>query len=117
MAPTIHLKRAYDPPALEDGRRILVDRLWPRGVSKSAAHLDAWMKDVAPSPELRRWFAHQPARWSEFHARYLDELKANPAVEPLRRLVAEGPVTLIFGARDRAHNDAVVLAEFLKRGG
>ena len=110
----ISIKRAYEPPAATDGRRVLVDRLWPRGVSKAEARLAAWMKDVAPSDALRRWFGHQPERWEEFRRRYREELTGNPAVDVLRKLAAEGPLTLVYGARDEAHNDAVVLAERLR---
>ena len=110
----ISIKRAYAPPAATDGRRVLVDRLWPRGVSKAEAKLDGWMKEVAPSDALRRWFGHQPERWEEFRRLYREELKGNPAVEALRELAAEGPLTLVYGARDEAHNDAVALAEWLK---
>jgi uncharacterized protein YeaO (DUF488 family) len=113
----ISIKRAYVPPSASDGRRVLVDRLWPRGVSKAEARLDAWMKEVAPSDALRRWFGHQPERWEEFRRRYREELKENPAVEALRKLAAEGPLTLVYGARDEAHNDAVVLAEWLRERG
>jgi uncharacterized protein YeaO (DUF488 family) len=109
----ISIKRAYEPPAASDGRRVLVDRLWPRGVSKAEAKLDAWMREVAPSDALRRWFGHEPERWAEFRRRYREELAANPAVETLRKLAAEGPLTLVYGAKDEAHNDAVVLAERL----
>lgn len=111
----ISIKRAYEPAAASDGRRVLIDRLWPRGVSKAEARLDDWMKDVAPSDALRRWFGHKPERWAEFRRRYLAELKGNPAVEKLRQLAAEGPLTLVYGARDQAHNDAVVLAEQLTK--
>jgi uncharacterized protein YeaO (DUF488 family) len=110
----ISIKRAYEPPSDSDGRRVLVDRLWPRGISKAEARLDDWMKDVAPSDALRRWFGHQPERWGEFRRRYREELDGNPAVETLRKLAAEGPLTLVYGARDEAHNDAVVLAERLR---
>ena len=112
----IGLKRAYDPPAADDGARVLVDRLWPRGVSKAEARLDLWLKTVAPSADLRRWFDHQPERWPEFRRRYREELAANPALDELRRLAAAGPLTLVYGARDREHNDAVVLAEVLDEG-
>ncbi|MEJ0066261.1 MAG: DUF488 domain-containing protein [Caulobacteraceae bacterium] len=111
------IKRIYEPPSPTDGRRILVDRLWPRGVSKAKARLDAWMKGVAPSDELRRWFDHQPERWPEFRRRYIDELTSNPSFDALRDLAAAGPVTLLYGARDTAHNEAVVLAEQLAAGG
>ncbi len=111
----IRLKRAYDEPARDDGRRILIERLWPRGVSKERAGLDLWLKDVAPSPELRRWFGHDPARWPEFRRRYREELAQRPeAMAQLAKLVAEGPVTLVYGSRDREHNAAVVLRESLE---
>jgi len=110
----ISIKRAYEPPSASDGRRVLVDRLWPRGVSKAEARLDDWLKAVAPSDALRRWFGHQPQRWEEFRRRYREELAGNPAVETLRKLAAEAPLTLVYGARDEAHNDAVVLAEWLR---
>lgn len=111
--PKIFLKRIYEKPSAEDGRRILVDRLWPRGVSKAAARLDSWMKDVAPSTELRKWFDHQPERWPEFRRRYIHELESNPSLRTLREMVAAAPVTLLYAARDTAHNEAVVLAEQL----
>jgi uncharacterized protein YeaO (DUF488 family) len=117
MRHTLRLKRAYDPPAENDGQRILVDRLWPRGLSKAGAQLDLWMKDIAPTTELRRWFGHRPERWPDFRARYRQELRSNPALEPLRQFIAAGPVTLIYGAKDRDHNDAVVLVEFLDTEG
>lgn len=110
----IRLKRAYEPPAAEDGTRVLVDRLWPRGVKKSAAAIDLWMKDIAPSAELRRWFAHDPLRWPEFRRRYEDELRRKPeSVAALRALAAKGRLTLVFAARDTARNDAVVLRDLL----
>ena len=108
----IRLKRAYDQPAGEDGFRVLVDRLWPRGPRKDAARIDAWLKDVAPSTELRLWFGHEPARWEEFRKRYETELKQNPALDELRSLLAgHKQVTLLFGAKDEAHNNAVVLRD------
>jgi uncharacterized protein YeaO (DUF488 family) len=113
IVPRVAIKRVYEPPSPADGRRILVDRLWPRGVSKAKAGLDAWMKDVGPSTELRRWFDHQPERWPEFRRRYIDELKSNAEFPALRELAAAGPVTLLYAARDTAHNEAVVLAEQL----
>ncbi|HEX4637499.1 MAG TPA: DUF488 domain-containing protein [Rhizomicrobium sp.] len=106
------LKRAYDPPSPKDGTRILVDRLWPRGVSKAKAGLDGWNKDIAPSPGLRKWFGHRPERFREFAKRYRAELKHNPAANDLRAL--KGKVTLVYGARDPGINHAVVLAKFLK---
>jgi len=110
----IKLKRAYDAPASDDGARILVDRLWPRGVSKDKAALDQWMKEIAPSTELRKWFAHDPERWPEFQRRYIGELKQHgDLVDELRKLARHGTVTLVFSAHDEAHNDAVVLRHFL----
>jgi len=110
---SLAIKRAYDPPARGDGSRILVDRLWPRGISKRKAALDGWIKEVAPSPSLRKWFGHKPERFREFSKRYRAELKDNPAVAKLRAL--KGKVTLIYGARDPAVNHAAVPAKFLKR--
>ena len=108
----IRIKRAYDPPSSDDGLRVLVDRLWPRGVSKEKARLDTWMKEIAPSTELRRWFGHDPERWDEFQHRYRAEL-AEPErrrlVDELAERATHGPVTLVYGARDTAHNEAVVL--------
>ncbi len=111
----IRIKRIYDEPATEDGRRILVDRLWPRGISKDKARIDEWLKEIAPSDELRKWFGHDPARWEEFRERYRQELgeKAEP-VAGLRKLAVEGTVTLLFAAKDEEHNNAVVLKEMLK---
>ena len=115
--PEIRLKRAYDPPAASDGARILVDRLWPRGLRKDAAALTAWLKDIAPSPELRKWFSHDPARWAEFSRRYRAELSANgEAVAQLRAYMKSGPVTLLYAAHDAEHNHARVLAEHLRNG-
>jgi uncharacterized protein YeaO (DUF488 family) len=113
-AANVKLKRAYDPAVSGDGKRILVDRLWPRGVSKARAHLDSWMKDIAPSTELRTWFDHVPARWEEFRRRYRDELKQHRAlVSELRRLARGGAIMLVYGAKDEAHNEAVVLRNVL----
>lgn len=110
----IRLKRIYEDAAPDDGARILVDRLWPRGVSKEKAALDLWLRDIAPSNELRKWFGHDPAKWDEFQKRYRVELENNPdAVNTLRAKVAEGPVTLLYGARDQEHNEAQVLKDFL----
>jgi uncharacterized protein YeaO (DUF488 family) len=112
----IRLKRAYDPAEPEDGTRILVDRLWPRGLSRGEAKLDHWIKDVAPSAELRRWFGHDPAKWAEFRKRYEAELAHNSSLEELRALVRrDRRVTLLFGARDVEHNNAVVLRGLLTR--
>ena len=113
-ARNIKLKRAYEPASQDDGKRILVDRLWPRGISKAKAKLDDWMKDIAPTAELRTWFDHDPRRWDEFRRRYRLELRGHPeALRALRRLAREGPITLVYSARDQAHNDAVVLRSLL----
>ena len=112
---TIDLKRVYEKPSPRDGYRVLVDRLWPRGVSKDAARLDAWMKHIAPSHELRKWFHHDRSRWAEFRRRYLSELRSHR--EELRRLARRSRkerVTLVFGARDEERNHAVVLKQYLK---
>lgn len=110
----LRLKRAYEPASEDDGVRILVDRLWPRGVSKAKAALDDWMKDVAPSTELREWFGHDPARWTGFQRRYKTELKQHAAeLDRIRALARKRTVTLVYGARDEAHNEAVVLKDVL----
>ena len=110
----VKLKRAYDSPATEDGTRILVDRLWPRGISKEKAALDHWMKDIAPSTELRKWFAHDPKHWEEFRRRYAAEVRQHPdLVTELRSLARHGPITLVYAAHDESHNDAVVLRDVL----
>ena len=110
----VRIKRIYDEPDREDGERILVDRLWPRGVAKDDAAFSVWMKDVAPTADLRKWFDHKPERWTEFQRRYRAELKDNPAVEDLLKRAAAGTVTLLYGARNREYNHAAVLADFLK---
>lgn len=116
MTSMLRIKRVYEAPADDDGVRVLVDRLWPRGLSKMAARLDLWLKEVAPSNELRRWFGHDPARWAEFQRRYREELKQQPEVlEQLVTLAARGRLTLLFAARDEAHNNAVVLRALLQR--
>jgi len=113
-AATVKLKRAYESPAAEDGTRILVDRLWPRGLSKEKAALDQWMRDIAPSTELRKWFGHDPARWQEFRRRYAEEMRQNAdLLDHLRALARQGPVTLVYSAHDEKHNDAVVLRDVL----
>jgi len=113
----IRLKRAYEAPAPADGYRVLIDRLWPRGVSRDRARLDEWDKELAPSAGLRRWFGHEPGRFAEFRRRYVDELREQrPALTGLRRRARDGALTLVYSARDTEHNDAVVLAEVLKRG-
>src|SRR5580704_16549473 len=110
----IRIKRAYETPDKEDGTRILVDRLWPRGLTKEKARVDLWLKDVAPSTELRKWFAHDPAKWAEFRLRYREELKRNKEqVSLLRREAAKGTVTLVYGAKDQEHNEAVILQRLL----
>lgn len=115
MSARIWLRRAYDPVGRNDGQRILVDRVWPRGVSKEQAQLDEWLADVAPSPELRRWFGHDPERWEEFRRRYREELVAQgETVAHLLDRVRRGRVTLVFGARDEQRNNAVVLREHLE---
>lgn len=112
----IQCKRVYDEASPEDGTRVLVDRLWPRGVSKEEAALDHWMKNVAPSDELRRWFDHDPEKWEAFRVRYTQELnEKEDLVQELRSKVESGPLTLIYAAKDREHNHAVVLKDFLQR--
>jgi uncharacterized protein YeaO (DUF488 family) len=110
----IRLRRAYQPAAADDGTRILVDRLWPRGLKKSDAAIERWLKDIAPSTALRQWFAHDPARWPEFRRRYAAEIRRHPdQLAELRAIARKGPVTLIFSARDELRNDAVVLRNVL----
>ncbi len=112
----MRLKRAYDPPEEGDGLRVLVDRLWPRGLRKSSASVDLWMKEIAPSDELRHWFGHEDERWPEFRKRYWKELEGKKElVEKLARAASEGPVTLLFAAHDAEHNNAVALKEYLER--
>jgi uncharacterized protein YeaO (DUF488 family) len=114
----VRIKRAYEPARPADGHRVLVDRLWPRGVSKEQAHLDEWLKEIAPSDALRKWFGHDPRRWVEFRERYLRELDrpdADALLEGLVRRASRGTVTLVYAAHDELHNDAVVLAEELGR--
>jgi uncharacterized protein YeaO (DUF488 family) len=113
-AKNLKLKRAYEAPAAADGTRILVDRLWPRGVKKAAAAIDLWAKNLAPSTELRKWFGHDPQRWSEFKRRYAAELRKNARpLDELRRLAERGPVTLIYAARDQEHNEAIIIRDML----
>lgn len=110
----LQIKRIYEDPSASDGYRILVDRLWPRGVSREKAALGEWLKDIAPSPELRTWFGHQPERFAEFTARYQHELQANPAVQKMQELQTQYPtITLLYAAHDPAVNHAVVLLDFL----
>ena len=112
----IQLKRAYEKPTPSDGRRILVERLWPRGVSKARLAVDLWLKEIAPSPALRKWFGHDPARWKQFERRYWKELEAKPeAVKELRRQAKRGAITLVYAARDELHNSAVALKSFLEQ--
>jgi uncharacterized protein YeaO (DUF488 family) len=113
----VRLKRAYEPAAAADGYRVLIDRLWPRGVSRRRAGLDEWARELAPSTELRRWFGHDPGRFAEFQRRYAAELEAHDAkLQELRGRARHSTLTLVYGARDTEHNDAVVLAEILREG-
>jgi uncharacterized protein YeaO (DUF488 family) len=110
----VRLKRAYEPPAADDGTRILVDRLWPRGVKKTDAAINEWMKEIAPTAALRKWFGHDTARWPEFRRRYKSEIREHPdELERLRALAQRGRVTLVFAAHDEAHNNAVVIRDML----
>ncbi|TBH20063.1 DUF488 domain-containing protein [Thermus thermamylovorans] len=110
----LRVKRVYDPPSPEDGVRVLVDRLWPRGLSKERAKVDWWAKELAPSDELRRFFAHDPEKYPEFLRRYREELEGNPTLERLRALAQRGRVTFLFGAREARYNNATALAEILR---
>ena len=113
----VRLKRAYEPAAPSDGYRVLIDRLWPRGVSRQRAKLDEWEQELSPSAKLRQWFAHEPSRFNEFRRRYVEELYGQRArLAELRRRARSGTLTLVYSARDTEHNDAVVLAEVLRRG-
>lgn len=113
----VRLKRIYDTPSRSDGERVLIDRLWPRGLSHEDAHVDEWARELAPSTELRRWFGHDPSRFDEFRRRYRLELEAQETkLAELRRRARGGTLTLVYSARDTVHNDAVVLAEVLQRG-
>ena len=112
----IQLKRAYDDAASNDGARYLVERLWPRGVKKESLQVEAWVKEVAPSASLRKWFSHEPAKWPEFRRRYFEELKAHPqAWQPLVAAARRGRVTLVYSSHDTEHNNAVALKEFLEQ--
>jgi uncharacterized protein YeaO (DUF488 family) len=116
MAKAIHLKRVYDPRAREDGARFLVERLWPRGIRKTELADTEWIKDAAPSAELRTWFHHDPERWAEFRKRYFAELKdRQEALEPLIKAARRGTVTLVYSSHDTEHNNAVALKEFVER--
>ena len=113
-ASNVKLKRAYEPPAQDDGTRVLIDRLWPRGVKKVDAALDHWAKDLAPSTALRKWFGHDPARWPEFRHRYAEEVRQHgEQLRQLRALARTNPITLVYSAHDEVHNDAVALRAFL----
>jgi uncharacterized protein YeaO (DUF488 family) len=113
---SIRTKRVYEPPDPSDGQRVLVDRLWPRGLTKERARVDVWLRDIAPSDGLRKWFGHVPERWEEFKRRYHRELDGNgDAVSRLRAMVRDGPVTLLFGAKDEERNQAIALKEYLER--
>lgn len=113
---TIQLKRVYELPQASDGKRVLIDRLWPRGLSKEKAKVDLWFKDIAPSTELRKWFGHDPAKWNEFKKRYHEELKGNSeVVSKMVDMLKNGKVTLVYGAKDEEHNDAVVLKDYLEK--
>ena len=108
----IKIKRVYEQPDKDDGRRILVDRLWPRGLTKEKASVDLWLKDIAPSTELRKWFEHDPGKWEEFKKRYLDELKGkSEQIQLLKQEMEKGTVTLVYGAKDEEHNEALALQE------
>ena len=109
----IQLKRVYEAPAPEDVKRILVDRLWPRGMTKEKAHVDVWLKEIAPTTELRLWFAHDPEKWPEFKKRYTAELKNNTALDELKKLACETDITIVYAARDVLHNEAVVIQQML----
>ncbi|HVB91532.1 MAG TPA: DUF488 domain-containing protein [Acidimicrobiales bacterium] len=111
--PVVRIKRIYQPAEPDDGQRILVDRLWPRGVSRANAALDLWLPDVAPSSELRKWFGHADERWDQFKARFEEELRDNPHLLTLLGLANDGPMTLVYGAKNETHNQAVVLQEIL----
>jgi uncharacterized protein YeaO (DUF488 family) len=114
VAANVRLKRAYNAPRRSDGTRILIDRLWPRGVKKANAAIDMWVKDIAPSTALRKWFGHDPARWQQFRRRYSDEIhRQRDRVDELRALAERGRITLVFAAHDEIHNDAVVLRDIL----
>jgi uncharacterized protein YeaO (DUF488 family) len=113
----VQIKRVYEPASSTDGYRVLIDRLWPRGVSRDSAKLDEWMKELAPSTELRQWFGHDPGRFEEFRRRYIEELReGRPLLTALRRRARDATLTLVYSAHDTEHNDAVVLAQVLRSG-
>lgn len=109
----LKIKRVYEEPEIDDGLRILVDRLWPRGMTKEKAHIDIWLKDIGPTTGLRKWFGHEPDKWNEFRERYIQELNNNDQLTLLKEQLDKGMVTLVYGARDEKHNEAVVIKEFL----
>ncbi|MFZ5933195.1 MAG: DUF488 domain-containing protein [Patescibacteria group bacterium] len=112
----IKIKRVYEPSSKDDGTRILVDRLWPRGLTREKAKIDLWLKDIAPSETLRKWFSHDPAKWAEFKKRYFQELKdKKEAVEAIKERIEKGTVTFVYGAKDSEHNNAVVLKQYLEQ--
>jgi uncharacterized protein YeaO (DUF488 family) len=112
---SVQIKRVYEPRSARDGKRILVDRLWPRGLTKERAAVDLWMKDIAPSTELRKWFGHDPDKWAEFQTRYRAEVREKAKLlTALKREAKVGPVTLLFGAKDEEHNEAIILQSVLK---
>jgi uncharacterized protein YeaO (DUF488 family) len=112
----IPLKRVYEEPSESDGTRILVDRLWPRGLTKEKAKVDVWLKDLAPTTELRKWFNHEPSKWTEFKKRYWDEISNNTdALSTFKKYLADGKVTIVYGAKDEKHNDAVVIKQYLDK--
>ncbi len=113
---TVKIKRVYEAPNQDDGKRILVDRLWPRGLTKEKASVDLWLKDIAPTTTLRKWFDHDPEKYNEFKKRYFDELKNNKEqVTLLKNEIKKGPITLVYGAKDEKHNEAFVLKDMLKK--
>jgi len=114
MKPDLHIKNIHAPPSADDGARVLIDRIWPRGVSKQTAALTLWLKEIAPTTTLRKWFNHEPARWEEFRHRYHRELDENPsAVDQLREIMKTGRVTLVYGAHDTVHNNAAALRDYM----
>ncbi len=117
MTLDVRIKRAYEPAEPGDGYRVLIDRLWPRGISRERARLDEWARELAPSDGLRKWFNHDPNQFSEFRERYRKELRGRSAqIDELRRRASDGPLTIVYGARDTEHNDAVVIAELIRAG-
>jgi uncharacterized protein YeaO (DUF488 family) len=112
----VEFKRVYEEPSTSDGTRILVDRLWPRGLTKEKAKIDVWLKDIAPTTELRKWFNHEPNKWPEFQKRYWTEISNNTDIlSTLKRYLANGKVTIVYGAKDEEHNDAVVIKQYLNK--